>query len=136
MKRTMLVSLILGTVLVVAPAARAQALSPESGGGLASRATSVPVGMTQPEYRALMLRSAALNARYGNPLTDMTPQQFKAAYLAGMARANGASGNALRPTDSSGSKFDWRYVAIAALGAVLLAWTSVMFTRRRHQPTF
>lgn len=135
MKRTILLSLILGTVLVIAPAARAHVLSPDSGGGLAAKASYVPAGMTKAEYRALMLRSEALNARYGNSLTDMTPQQFKAAYDAGIAYANG--GTAVHEsTDSSGSTFDWRYVGIAALSAMLLAWTSVIVTRRRHQLGF
>jgi len=135
--RKSLIVLIFAVTLVIAPAARAQILSPDSGGGgLAYKANSRPAGMSQAEYRALMLRGAALNARYGNPLTDMSPQQFRAAYLAGIAYANGVSSSDVQPTDSSGSTFNWRYVGIAALGAMLLAWTSVVFTRRRHQPSF
>jgi hypothetical protein len=134
MKRTIILSLVLGTVLVIAPVARAHVLSPDSGGGLSYKASPVPAGMTKAEYRALMLRSEALNARYGNPLTDMTPQQFKAAYDAGIAYANGTGVH--ESTDSSSSTFEWRYVGIAALGAMLLAWTSVVVTRRRHQLGF
>ena len=103
MNRKSLIVLIFAVTLVIAPAARAQILSPDSGGGgLAYKANSRPAGMSQAEYRALMLRGAALNARYGNPLTDMSPQQFRAAYLAGIAYANGVSSSDVQPTDSSG----------------------------------
>ena len=137
MNRKSLIVLIFAVTLVIVPAARTQILSPDSGGGgLAYKASSRPAGMSQAEYRALMLRGAALNARYGNPLTDMSPRQFRAAYLAGIAYANGVSSSADRSTDSSGSTFDWRYAGIAALGAMLLAWTLIVVTRRRHQPSF
>ena len=133
--RKHLIALVFALALFVAPAAGAKVLSPDSGGGgLASKASNVPAGMTKAEYRALMIRGAALNARYGNPLTDMSPQQFKKAYEAGIAWANGTAVH--ESTDSSGSGFDWRYVGIAVLGAMLLAWTSVAYTRRRHQPGF
>jgi hypothetical protein len=132
--RKSLIALVVALALVVAPAAGAHVLAPESGGGgLADRASNVPAGMTKAEYGALMIRGEALNARYGNPLTDLTPQQFKQAYEAGIAWANGNGVH--ESTDSSGSSFDWRYVGIAVLGAMLLVWTYVFLTRRRHQPS-
>ena len=46
-------------------------------------ATSKPAGMSQPEYRALTIRSEALNKLYGNAVTRLSPQQFKKLYQAG-----------------------------------------------------
>ena len=50
--QTMLrIGTVLGTIVVLASSAQA--------------ATSTPAGMSEPEYRALMIRSEALNTRYG-----------------------------------------------------------------------
>ena len=96
MKRTVLISLILGTVLVVAPAAGAQVLSPEGGGGgSAYKASVAATGMTPFEYRALMTRSEALNKQYGNAVTALTPAQFSALYNAGADRLSPQEFNAL-----------------------------------------
>jgi hypothetical protein len=66
---------VLGTIgAIVVLAASAQA------------ATSKPAGMSQPEYRALMIRSEALNKLYGNAVTRLSPQQFKELYQAGANR--------------------------------------------------
>ena len=52
---TLRIGAVLGTIgAIVVLAASAQA------------ATSKPAGMSQPEYRALMIRSEALNKLYGN----------------------------------------------------------------------
>lgn len=134
MNRKSPIVLVVALALVVAPAPAAYVLAPDSGGGaLTNLASNVPTGMTKAEYRALMIRGEALNARSGNPLTDLTPQQLKQAYEGGIARANGNGVH--ESTDSSGSSFDWRYVGIAVLGAMLLVWTYVFLTRRGHQPS-
>ena len=52
----------------------------------AQAATSKPAGMSQPEYRAPMIRSEALNTLYGNAVTRLSPQQFKGLYQAGANR--------------------------------------------------
>ena len=52
----------------------------------AEAATSKPAGMSQPEYRALMIRSEALEQIYGNAVTRLSPQQFKGLYQAGAIR--------------------------------------------------
>ena len=49
----------------------------------AQAASSKPAAMSTAEYRALMIRSKALNERYGNAVTRLSPQQFKALYAAG-----------------------------------------------------
>ena len=72
---TLRIGAFLGTIgAIVVLAASAQA------------ATSKPAGMSQPEYRALMIRSEALNKRYGNAVSRLTPQQFKEVYQAGANR--------------------------------------------------
>ena len=85
------------------------------------------------ELAALVSRSEALNARYGNHITDLTPQQFKAAYEAGIAWAHATPSGTSEPT---GSSFDWRYVEIAVLGAMLVALAGAAITRRRHRLSF
>jgi hypothetical protein len=113
----------------------------------AQAATSKPAGMSQPEYRALMIRSEALNTIYGNAVTRLSPQQFKGLYQAGANRmapqvfaALVARSEALnrqsrlyrtsQPTQvveqptGSGNGFDWRDFgigAVAMLGLVLLS---------------
>jgi hypothetical protein len=52
----------------------------------AQAATSKPAGMSQPAYRALLIRSEALNKLYGNEVTRLSPQQFKELYRAGANR--------------------------------------------------
>jgi hypothetical protein len=72
---TLRIGAVLGTIgAVVVLAASAQAATPK------------PAGMSQPEYRALMLRSEALNKLYGNAVTRLSPQQFKELYQAGANR--------------------------------------------------
>jgi hypothetical protein len=52
----------------------------------AQAATPKPDGMTQSEYRALMIRSEALNKLHGNAVTRLSPSQFKGLYQAGANR--------------------------------------------------
>ena len=69
----------IGTVLATVGAVVALAAS-------AQAATSTPAGMTQSEYRALMIRSEALNTLHGNAVTRLSPQQFTGLYQAGANR--------------------------------------------------
>ena len=63
------IAAVVGTIAAFAmPAASGQA------------ASSKPAAMTKAEYRALMIRSAALNERYGNAVTRLSPKEFKALY--------------------------------------------------------
>jgi len=69
---TLRIGAVLGTIVVLA--------------AFAQPATSKPAGMSQPEYRALMIRSEGLNKLYGNAVTRLSPQQFKGLYQAGANR--------------------------------------------------
>jgi hypothetical protein len=70
-------------------------------------------------------------------MTDLTAQQYRAAFEEGIARANGAtSSGTAQPTGSGGSSFDWGYVGIAAFGAMLLALGSLAVTRQRRPLSF
>jgi hypothetical protein len=158
MKRKAFFTLILGTVLAVAPAARAAVLtdgSPGTGDGPA-------VTMSHAEYQALTIRSEALNKLYGNAVTNLTPQQFKSLYLAGLNRmspqeqaavvarseglnrAYGGGNYAATPQISTTSpdenSFVWdaTYGAAALTGAMLLVLGFAAVSRRRHhhQPGF
>ena len=112
----------------------------------AQAATSAPAGMTQSEYRALMIRSEALNELHGNAVTRLSPQEFMGLYQAGGNRmapqalaalvARSAALNrqsrldrTSRPTTvveqptGSGNGFDWGDFGIGAaamLGLVVL----------------
>ncbi len=113
----------------------------------AQAATSKPAGMSQPEYRALMIRSEALNTLYGNAVTRLSPQQFEGLYEAGanrmapqefaalVARSEGLNRQSrldrtsqptkvLEQPTGSVSAFDWGDFGIGAaamLGLVLLS---------------
>jgi hypothetical protein len=60
---------IIGAIVVLAASAQA--------------ASSKPAGMTQPEYRAVTIRSESLNRLHGNAVTRLSPRQFKESYEAG-----------------------------------------------------
>ena len=55
----------------------------------------VPEGMTKAEYRALQIRSEALNNLYGNAVTRLSPAQFAAYWNAGASRLSPDEFNAL-----------------------------------------
>lgn len=55
----------------------------------------VPEGMTKAEYRALHIRSEALNNLYGNAVTRLSPAQFAAYWNAGASRLSPDEFNAL-----------------------------------------
>ena len=151
MKRTSLITLILGTALAVAPAVYAAPM-PDGGNGN---------GFGSPV--ALVSRDQALNNLYGNAVTALTPQQFKSLYEAGLGnvspqeqaalvargealnKAYGAGGNgnvaATNPSSTSGNdnSIAWNatYGAAALTGAMLLVLGFAVVSRRRHhQPGF
>jgi hypothetical protein len=125
----------------------------------AQAATSTkPAGMSQPAYRALIIRSEALNTRYGNAVTRLSPRQFNELYRAGGNRmppqelvALVARSEALnrrygldrtsQPTKvveqptGSGNGFGWADFGIGAaamLGLVLLS--GVLLAGASHKP--
>jgi hypothetical protein len=55
----------------------------------------VPEGMTKAAYRALHIRSEALNNLYGNAVTGLSPAQFAAYWNAGASRLSPDEFNAL-----------------------------------------
>ena len=69
---TLRIGAVLGTIGALAASAQA--------------ATSKPAGMSQAEYRALMIRSEALNKLHGNAVTRLSPLQFQELYRAGANR--------------------------------------------------
>ena len=76
---TLKIGAVLGTIgAVVVLAASAQA-------------ATKPAGMSQPEYRALMIRSAALNKLYGNAVTRRSQRVSK--------ELNRASANRMTPDE-------------------------------------
>jgi hypothetical protein len=52
----------------------------------AQASTSKPAGMSQPEYRALIIRSEALNKLYGNAVTRPSLRAYKHLNQAGANR--------------------------------------------------
>ena len=76
-----LAALAIGAVLAGATATAASAGAPE--------------GMTKAEYRALHIRSEALNNLYGNAVTRLSPAQFAAYWNAGASRLSPDEFNAL-----------------------------------------
>jgi len=82
MKRKALFTLILGTVLAIVPAANAAVMLDEPGGG-SSAVAGRPYGTSNAEQQAVLARGQALNALYGNAVTQLSPAQFKSLYQAG-----------------------------------------------------
>ena len=79
--RRTLAALVIGAVIAGATATAASA--------------GVPEGMTKAEYRALHIRSEALNNLYGNAVTRLSPAQFAAYWNAGASRLSPDEFNAL-----------------------------------------
>jgi hypothetical protein len=126
--RRTLAALALGAVLAGATATAASA--------------GVPEGMTKTEYRALHIRSEALNNLYGNAVTRLSSPQFAANWNAGASRLSPDGFNALVvrseglnsygktlqastpvASTSASTSFAWHDFAIgmaAAFGLVLL----------------
>jgi hypothetical protein len=160
-KRLPLIAVLVGAALAVAPVAYA---GPSTGAVadanlVVDHGGSAAAGMSAAEHRALTIRSEALNQRWGNVVTELSPAQFKSLYLSGgyrmtpqelaalVARSEGLNQQYRNPVvpavhttvqpSSTSSGPDWRYVGIAILGAMLLAaLASATVTRRRHQVGF
>ena len=79
--RRTLAALAIGAVLAGATATAASA--------------GVPKGMTKDQYRALQIRSEALNNLYGNAVTRLPPAQFAAYWNVGASRLSPDEFNAL-----------------------------------------
>jgi hypothetical protein len=161
MKRTALITLILGTALAIAPAAYAVVLSDGSGGdgtGVTSVVTdgwmssvNSTVPSTQavnPATQALLLRSEGLATHYGvNPASQAVILRST-----GLADYYGQGGTTFRPDilggdggvstpapiASGGDSFAWNtaLVGAALIGAMLLALGFAVANRRRHQLSF
>ena len=66
-----------------------------AGGTATAASAGVPEGMTKAAYRALHVRSEALNNLYGNAVTRLSPAQFAAYWNAGASRMSPDEFNAL-----------------------------------------
>ena len=103
----------------------------------AASASSKPAGMTKAEYRALMLRSQALNEKYG-PSQGMTKAEHQALMLRSEAlnKKYHLGSWAVSPastTVSTGGGFPWSAFGIGAaamLGVVLLASGAIVGSRQ------
>lgn len=145
MKRTTLITLILGTALAVAPAA--QAVRPTDDGGSAISIQALNANMSQAEYRALAIRSAALDRKYGlgkfatarPAVVDGWTNSISPSYSFRPDILGGNGGVSTGPTATGGNSFDWSIVGIGGatlLSVMLLGGASLAVTRRRHQPSF
>ena len=112
----------------------------------AQAAAAKPAGMSQPEYRALMIRSEALNKLYGNAVTRLSPRQFRELYQAGanrmtpqgfaalLARSEALNSrygldrtsqpNVVEQPTASGNGFDWGDFGIGAAAMLALVLLS------------
>ena len=66
-----------------------------AGATATAASAGVPEGMTKAEYRALQIRSEALNNLYGNAVTRLSPAQFAAYWNVGASRLSPDEFNAL-----------------------------------------
>ena len=112
---------------------------------VAQAATSKPAGMSKAEYRALMLRSEALNQKYhlgtSTSVTQgMTPAEHRALVIRSEALnkqyglGKWSKSATARPTTST-SGFSWGAFgigAVAMLGLVLVGIGVVAGNRQRH----
>ena len=117
--------------------------------GIAQASNSKPAGMTRAEYRALVIRSEALNEKYRlgewkNVPKGMTPPEYHAL----MARSEGlnkeyglgqwSTASANRVTTVATNGFSWGAFGIgaaAAFGLVLLAGGVLAGSRHTRQST-
>jgi hypothetical protein len=135
--RVTIATIAVGMVLAaVAPAAQAGPgqMSPEAYGALHRRSLALnviyglgkPAGMTHAQYRASLVRSAALNERYGLPVV-LTSGEIERLYGTGRTTSPESA-----PTSvPRGDAFDWTAAAIGAavmFGLALLA--GCFFVRR------
>ena len=115
--------------------------------GSAQAVTSKPSGMSKAEYRALMIRSEALNQKYhlgdwkGVP-QGMTPAEYRALTIRGEALnkqyglGKWSRASAARASNDSTGGFAWGAFligALAMLGLVLLASGVVVGSRHSNR---
>src|SRR6266542_2606891 len=103
--------------------------------GSAGAANGIPRGVTAQEWQALLIRGEALNARYGNAWTRLTPDQFRTvirlfgpsvtqfspqALRTYFARGNAGEtiGHAAATASTASGGFAWGDAGIGALAAV------------------
>ena len=136
----------LDSAALVALVARSEAMN--------AAASSQFYGLPPAAYQALVADGQALDARYGDAVTKLTPKQFAGLYLAGgskltpqalnalvarseaMNRAARSTGDGTVVTSSSGS-FAWDDFGIgaaAAIGLILLAGGIGLATRFGRRP--
>jgi ABC-type dipeptide/oligopeptide/nickel transport system permease component len=144
MKRLTLISLVLGIVLAVAPAAYAVVLSEGSGSG--GSVAAAPGGI-DPATQAVIDRSAALASHYTDPATLAVIERSKG--LADYYSTNGVTfhtdvlggngGESTSPVSSStGDSIGWNagIAGAALIAAMFLALGFAVTNRRRHQLSF
>jgi hypothetical protein len=112
-------------------------------GGIAQAATSKPAGMSQAEYRALTIRSDALNEQYRlgrwqNVPQGMTPAEYRALTIRGQAlnKQYGLGKWSNSSSTPATHAFAWGAFgigAVAMLGLVLLAGGVVAGSRHGRE---
>ena len=91
-------------------------------------AWAAPTGMTRAEYRALIVRSEALNQKYG-------AYEYAQPALVSVKPAGLDLAPATKSTSSRG--FDWNDAGIGAVlvvGFVVLGVASLLTVRQQHRP--
>ena len=131
---TIAVGMVLGVVAVPAVQAGPGQMSPDANQALDRRSFALnvmyglgkPAGMTHAQYRASLIRSTALNERYGLPVV-LTSDEIARLYGTGRPRSPESA-----PTSvPRGDAFDWTAAVIGAavmFGLALLA--GCFFVRR------
>jgi hypothetical protein len=127
MKRISLITLILGTALVLVPVGSAVVYS--DGGASSSKAVGASTQAVNQATQALLLRSEGLANYYGSGVS------FRPDILGG----DGGASTVSIPTATGDDSFAWRTVGIGAatlVGVMLLGLASLAATRRRQHPSF
>jgi len=100
----------------------------------AAIAQAKPVGMSNAEYQALMIRSEGLNQNYR---VGQKSQQAIIREKLGEIGAWAVPSTSAQDAASSSHGFDWNDAGIGAafvLGATLLGAASMVTMRRHHRP--
>ena len=147
--RATIATIAVGMLLAVLAAPAAQAgpgqISAEAYQALHTRSVGLnviyglgkPAGMTHAQYRAVLIRSAALNERYGLPVA-LTSGEIARLYGTGRTRGPELVPPASVPPASvpRGDVFDWDDAAIGAAfaaGLALIGAAAVLVVARRAQ---
>ncbi|HZD87333.1 MAG TPA: hypothetical protein VE088_04950 [Gaiellaceae bacterium] len=127
------VGILLGAIAAAPALGR---LSPQEHGAMMLRSEALdvtyglgkPDAMTDAAYRAVLIRSAGLNERYGLPVS-LGADEIARLYGTGVESPQAV-------TQPAGNGFDWNYAAIAAgvvLGLALLGAGGAWMTRGHGQ---